>query len=104
MQYTIVLISIFMGWYALLSADHEAVAFSHALPHTDSRINVESERKSHHHENDAVVDEILALIEQKGIQTPSVNPPSPFMKWIRSVGISLLYKYHAVKTWITSDS
>jgi hypothetical protein len=103
MHYKKALIVIFVMSCGLLRAEKET-AHQQAIVHHGVSDSHEADIAAHHLESDPVVDEILALIEHKAIQTPAVTPPSPFMKWLRSVGISLMYKYHAVKTWITADS
>lgn len=103
MQYKTALIALFIMSCGLLRAEKEIVQPQAPAHHAVSDNN-EVEVPAHHIETDPVVDEILALIEHKNIQTPGITPPSPLMKWLRSIGISLMYKYHAVKTWIAADS
>ncbi len=62
----------------------------------EKKISIDSEAED-------PVEEILALIDKKGIQTPMITPPSPFMRWVRSWGIALLYKYYAVKAWVVGE-
>ncbi len=43
---------------------------------------------------------IVELSKDDDIPVPEITPPSDFMAWVRSVGISLLYKYYAFKEWL----
>lgn len=46
------------------------------------------------------VDAVLDLVKDKEIPMPIIEPPSAFMVWLRSFGIAVLYKYHAIKDWV----
>ena len=65
-----------------------------SLPHEEKSHSTEIVSES---EN---LDMMLDLIKDKEPTTPEIKPPSKCMIWLRSFGISLLYKYHAVKAWI----
>ncbi len=43
--------------------------------------------------------ELLDLVKNTEIQTPEIEPKSAIRIWLESMGISALYKLHAIKAW-----
>ncbi len=45
------------------------------------------------------VSELLDLVKDTEIQTPEIEPKSTIRIWFESMGISVLYKLHAMRAW-----
>lgn len=102
MQYKTVLLGLVIACFGLRGKS-ETAPLSRDTDEESQHVQHKNEALGERLEANEAVDEILALLDEKGIQTPVISPPSMFMRWIRSFGISVLYKYYAVKSWIVGE-
>lgn len=103
MQYKTVLLGLIIGCISSVKAEKEAFAVQTVLNEHTLLTESDQSLSENVSENDEDLDGILALLDEKGIQTPDIASPSPIMRCVRSWGISLLYKYYAVKSWIVGE-
>ena len=90
------LLILWLGLYTDICAQaDESIIEIEEIIESEEPVNTEILRKV---SEDALA-EILALIEEHDIPAPEVKEPSKFMILVRRIGISLAYKYYALKKW-----
>ena len=55
-------------------------------------------------DEDANLVELLKFLDTHEIPVPEVKAPSTLMIWLRSFGIAFLYKYYALKNWLSGKA